>query len=84
MSLDHSSTSGRDNQDRRSWSTEVRGTLFAMKISQTRARKLINDGGTTYLATMVMEPVELPALEDILIVREYPNVFLKELFGIPP
>ncbi len=31
-----------------------------------------------------MEWVELPALENISIVREYPDVFPKELMGVPP
>ncbi len=38
----------------------------------------------TYFTMVVMERVELPALEDIPIVREYPDVLPKELLGMPP
>nr|CAD1835589.1 unnamed protein product [Ananas comosus var. bracteatus] len=61
-----------------------KSSLFAMTVSASRARKLINSGCVAYLATVVETQKELPALGDIPVVREFPNKFLVELSGLPP
>nr|CAD1832826.1 unnamed protein product [Ananas comosus var. bracteatus] len=59
----------------------VRGGVI---VSTSRARKLINSGCIVYLATIMETKKELPAIGDIPIVREFPDVFPAELPGLPP
>ncbi len=59
-----------------------RSSLFAMTVSTSRAKKLINGGCVAYLATIVEEQTEHPALESIPVAREYPDVFPVELPGM--
>lgn len=54
-----------------------------MTVTMLRARKLINSGCVAYLATVVETRQETPALDDIPVVREFPDVFPAELLGIP-
>nr|CAD1829299.1 unnamed protein product [Ananas comosus var. bracteatus] len=61
-----------------------KSSLFALTVSTTRARKLISSGCVAYLATVVETQKELPALCDIPVVREFPDVFPAELPGLPP
>lgn len=53
-------------------------------IAILKARKLINKGCTSYLASLIDINKLKPRLEDILIVWEYPNIFPDELPGQPP
>ncbi len=53
-----------------------------MTVSTSRAKKLINGGCVTYLATIVEERKKEPTVESIPVVREYPYVFLAELPGM--
>ncbi|XP_020102373.1 uncharacterized protein LOC109719935 [Ananas comosus] len=61
-----------------------KSSLFALTVSTSRARKLISSGCAAYLATVVETQKELPVLGDILVVREFPDVFSAELPGLPP
>nr|CAD1842419.1 unnamed protein product [Ananas comosus var. bracteatus] len=62
-----------------------KSSLFAMTISSSRARQLISRGCVAYLATVVLRgDVDAPRIEDIPVVREFGDVFLAELLGIPP
>ncbi|XP_020082447.1 uncharacterized protein LOC109706053 [Ananas comosus] len=54
------------------------------ELSTLKARKLISSGCAAYLATVVETQKELPALGDILVVREFPDVFPAELPELPP
>ncbi len=57
---------------------------FAMFISATRARSLIQSGCTAYLASVDLVSRPTLSLEDIPVVREFRNVFPDELPGMPP
>nr|CAD1833547.1 unnamed protein product [Ananas comosus var. bracteatus] len=61
-----------------------RSTLFATWISSARARQLMSRGCVAFLATVVEVPMAAPGLEDILIVREFSDVFPPELMTMPP
>nr|CAD1821588.1 unnamed protein product [Ananas comosus var. bracteatus] len=60
-----------------------KSSLFAMTMTTSRAKKLINSGCVAYLATVVKTFREIPVLEDIPMVREFSNVFPAELPGMP-
>ncbi len=60
------------------------GTLFATMISTLRARQMISRGCIPFLASVVEGPMAAPGLEDIPIVREFPDVFPPELTSMPP
>nr|CAD1827431.1 unnamed protein product [Ananas comosus var. bracteatus] len=61
-----------------------RSSRFAATVSATRARKLVNSGCTAYLATVVEVERTTPTLEELSVVREFPDVFPTELPGMPP
>nr|CAD1825787.1 unnamed protein product [Ananas comosus var. bracteatus] len=61
-----------------------KSSLFAMTVSTSRARRLIKSGCEAYLASVVETQKELPALGDIPVVCEFPDVFPAELPGLPP
>nr|CAD1837507.1 unnamed protein product [Ananas comosus var. bracteatus] len=61
-----------------------KSSCFAATVSTTRARKLVNSGCAAYLATVVEVDRMAPALEELSMVREFPDVFPAELSGIPP
>nr|CAD1830196.1 unnamed protein product [Ananas comosus var. bracteatus] len=61
-----------------------RSSYFAATVSATRARKLVNGGCTAYLATVVEVERTTPTLEELSVVREFPDVFPAELPGMPP
>ncbi len=63
-------------------SKACRSSLFALMVSTSRAKKLINGGSMAYLATIVKERKEEPAVESIPVAREYPYVFPAELPGM--
>ncbi len=49
--------------------------LFAATISSVRVRQMMSGGCIAFLATMVEVPTAAPRFEDILIIREFPDVF---------
>src|SRR5262249_55944325 len=53
-------------------------------ISAVAARRLLKKSCQGYLAHMKDLNTEISPLQEIPIVREYPNVFLEELPGLPP
>lgn len=53
-------------------------------ISAFQVGKLIWDGCQWYLAYVVDEPKQELELEEIPIVREYPEVFLEDFSRLPP
>ena len=52
-------------------------------ISALRAKRLLRKGCQGYLAYVVDNKKEVLKLDDILVVREFPNVFPEDLPGIP-
>ncbi|XP_048140712.1 uncharacterized protein LOC125316430 [Rhodamnia argentea] len=61
-----------------------RGGTSTTMISSLEATRLLEDGCYGYLASVVDTSIEEPKLEDIPIVQEFPDVFPKELSGLPP
>ena len=53
-------------------------------ISALQALKLVSQGCSAYLAAITLSEPESPNLEDIPVVREYPDVFPDQLPGLPP
>ncbi|KAL8148639.1 hypothetical protein AgCh_005848 [Apium graveolens] len=53
-------------------------------LSVLQANKLLKQGYEAYLAHVVDTKKETPTLDEIPIVREYPDVFLEEFSGLPP
>ncbi|XP_074374237.1 uncharacterized protein LOC141714629 [Apium graveolens] len=53
-------------------------------LSVLQAKKLLRQGCEAYLVHMVDIKKETHTLDEILIVREYPDVFPEELPGLPP
>ncbi|KAA0039475.1 Gag protease polyprotein-like protein [Cucumis melo var. makuwa] len=53
-------------------------------ISALEASKLLRKGCTVYLANVIDTQVSKLKLEDIPVVREFPDVFPEELSGLPP
>ncbi|XP_071692846.1 uncharacterized protein [Rutidosis leptorrhynchoides] len=53
-------------------------------ISALKAQKLISHGCVGYLALIQNLSIESPSLENIDVVREFPDVFPDELQGLPP
>ena len=54
-------------------------------ISVLKAARLLNRGCERYLASVVVETKkQRPKLEDILVVNEFPKLFLEELSRLPP
>ena len=49
-----------------------------------QAKKLLRQGCEAYLAHVVDKQKDVPKLEDILVVNEFPDVFPDELPGLPP
>jgi len=61
-----------------------RTIILTNLISAVSNRKLLRKGCTRYLAYVLNSKNDETGLNDILIVKEFPNVFLKELPGLPP
>jgi hypothetical protein len=57
---------------------------FTNMISGMVARKLLKKGCTTYLAYVINSEKGKIGLSDILIMREFSDVFPEELLGLPP
>ncbi|XP_071739589.1 uncharacterized protein [Rutidosis leptorrhynchoides] len=53
-------------------------------ISALKVQKLISHGCVGYLASIQNLSIEIPSLENIDVVREFPDVFPDELQGLPP
>ncbi|XP_070660523.1 uncharacterized protein [Malus domestica] len=53
-------------------------------ISAMRARKLLSKGCQGYLAHVVLNDVVPNSVEEVGVVRHYPDVFLDDLPGLPP
>ncbi len=60
-----------------------RSTLFAATIYSAWARQMMSRGCIAFLAIVVEVPMAAPGLEDIPIVREFPDVFPPELLMMP-
>ena len=52
-------------------------------ISALRAKRLLRKGCQRYLAHVVDTRKEVLKLDDIPVVRDFPNVFLEDLPGMP-
>ena len=53
-------------------------------ISTLIASKLLKKGGEAYLTYVVNTKTSKPNLIDVPVVCEFPNIFSKELPGLPP
>ena len=53
-------------------------------LSALKAKRCLEKGGVGYLVSVVDTTTELPKMEDIDVVREFPDVFPEELPGLPP
>ncbi|XP_049381156.1 uncharacterized protein LOC125845651 [Solanum stenotomum] len=53
-------------------------------ISHIRAQRMIDQGCSSYLAFIRDVGAESPAMESILVVQEFPDVFPEDLPGVPP
>ena len=53
-------------------------------LSIAKAKKLLRQGCEAYLAHVVDARKEIPKIEDIPIVRDFPDVFPDDLPGLPP
>ncbi|XP_027177936.1 uncharacterized protein LOC113777090 [Coffea eugenioides] len=64
---------------------DVRGKLASSTlISGIRARKLLNKGSQGYLAFLINTPSDKVSLEDVPVVKDFPDVFPEELESLPP
>ncbi|XP_071921717.1 uncharacterized protein [Coffea arabica] len=64
---------------------DVRGRLDSSAlISGIRVRKMLSKGAQGYLAFLINTPSDKVRLEDMPIVKEYPDVFPEELESLPP
>ncbi|XP_041016164.1 uncharacterized protein LOC121258687 [Juglans microcarpa x Juglans regia] len=61
-----------------------RGNAPPQLISALQATRLLRQGCSGFLDSLVAPPVEGPKLEDIPIVREFLDVFPEDLLGLPP
>lgn len=61
-----------------------RGGLKHKVITVMRARQLLNKGCQGYLAHVVLAEETTASVEDVGIIRHFPNVFPEELPGLPP
>ncbi|KAJ4951553.1 hypothetical protein NE237_028385 [Protea cynaroides] len=53
-------------------------------LSGLKAKKCLEKGAIGYLVSVVDLTKEVPRMEDIDVVRDYPDVFPEELPGLPP
>ena len=64
---------------------DVRGRLASSAlISGIRTRKMLSKVTQGYLAFLINTPGHKMRLEDMSVVKEYPNVFPEELECLPP
>mgnify|MGYP004717181545 CR=1 FL=1 len=63
----------------------VRGRLASSAlISGIRVRKMLSKGAWRYLAFLINTPSDKVRLEDMPVVKDYPDVFPEELESLPP
>ena len=53
-------------------------------ISALEAKRLLHKGCETYLAHVINKSSSEVTLDNVLVVCEFPNVFLEDLSGLPP
>ena len=53
-------------------------------ISAVKARKIIRNGGQGFLAYLINKSQDIVRLEDVRVVKEFPEVFPEELNSLPP
>ena len=64
---------------------DVRGKLVSSAlISGIRVRKLLSSGANGYLAFLINTPGDKVKLENVPVVKEFPDVFLEKLKTLPP
>ncbi|XP_027156451.1 uncharacterized protein LOC113758447 [Coffea eugenioides] len=64
---------------------DVKGRLASSAmISGIRARKMLSRGAQGFLAFLINAPSDQVKLEDVPVVREFPDVFSEELKTLPP
>ena len=64
---------------------DVRGRLASSAlISEIRTRKLLSKGAQGYLDFLINTPNDKVRLEDMPVVKEYPDIFSIELESLPP
>nr|XP_027090296.1 uncharacterized protein LOC113711331 [Coffea arabica] len=64
---------------------DVKGRLASSAmISGIRARKMLSKGAQGFLAFLINAPSDQVKLEDVPVVREFPDVFPEELRTLPP
>ncbi|XP_075100837.1 uncharacterized protein LOC142176647 [Nicotiana tabacum] len=66
---------------------EWKGSLASLVgkfISYLKAQQLISKGCLAYLAHIINPELDLPALQSVLVVREFSEVFPDDLPGLPP
>ncbi|XP_027155850.1 uncharacterized protein LOC113756359 [Coffea eugenioides] len=64
---------------------DVKGRLASSAmISGIRARKMLSKGAQGFLAFLINAPSDQVKLEDVPVVREFPDVFPEELKTLPP
>ncbi|XP_071926135.1 uncharacterized protein [Coffea arabica] len=64
---------------------DVRGRLASSALfSGIRVRKLLSSGAKGYLGFLINTPGDKVKLENVTVVKEFPDVFSKELETLPP
>nr|XP_027068159.1 uncharacterized protein LOC113693729 [Coffea arabica] len=64
---------------------DVKGRLASSAmISGIRARKMLSKGAQGFLAFLINAPSDQVKLEDVPVVRKFPDVFPEELSALPP
>ncbi|XP_071926122.1 uncharacterized protein [Coffea arabica] len=64
---------------------DVKGRLASSAmISRLRARKMLSKGAQGFIAFLINTPSDQVKLEDVPVVREFPDVFPEELKALPP
>jgi hypothetical protein len=61
-----------------------RAAHMSRVISVIRASELLKQGCGSYLVYVVNHKAKAQELHDVPMVRDFPNVFLEDLLGIPP
>ena len=62
----------------------IRSNVMSNVISAMQARRFIRKGYEAFLALILDSKKEQVNFENILVIREFPDVFPKELPGVPP
>ena len=62
----------------------IRKEVFSSMISAIAAQRMLRKGCQHYLAYVVETGMEGTLVDQILVVREFPNVFPENIAGLPP